>query len=263
MARDLFSVEKGLRITDLNECSGLDILKGSAVPGGDAGAQDDAAIGSLYLRENGELYKKIADTNAPSDWSALADDLLSGYTPVNGDPANGDTLQEAIEKLDGNQDDIQDLTGASQGETDYGTMFTGSIIPDNSNIKESLQALETEIESLSGGSLDTASAVTTATNVSCINVDDAFAAEWEVTLEDAATPANKKFFKVAALHDGTSSADAANVDDTIFAKLCIGADFNHSLNVVLTGTGASQQMCIEVASTEPGGVNVRARKTSV
>jgi hypothetical protein len=263
MARHGFSIEQLLEITGLNADVGVHILQGSGVPGGDTGVQDDAPIGSAYLRTNGDLYTKVADTNAVSDWDIKASGLITApYTPANGTVAVGDTNQEAIEKLDGNQADIQTASGLAQGDVDYGT-FTGTVIPDASTSKQALQALETEIEGISGGSLDTAAGVTTATNVSCVLVDDVQGAEWEVVLEDAATPANKKFFKISGLHNGTGAADATLVDDTVFAKLRVGANFNSSAAVVITGVGVAQQFCLEITSTEASGVNVSARKTLI
>jgi hypothetical protein len=69
MARELLALEKGLRFYKENSDSEfLDLLFGAGVPGGDAGEQDAAAIGSAYFRENGTFYQKIASTNATSDW---------------------------------------------------------------------------------------------------------------------------------------------------------------------------------------------------
>lgn len=69
MSRQLFAAEKGVRIYAENSDSAyVDFLFGSGAPGGDAGVQDDAPVGSMYFRTNGTQYQKIADTNAPSDW---------------------------------------------------------------------------------------------------------------------------------------------------------------------------------------------------
>lgn len=61
-------------------------------------------------------------------------------------------LQEAGSEIatKADQDEVDDLvtlSGVPSGSTDLGT-FTGNIIPDNSDTKEALQALETEIESI-------------------------------------------------------------------------------------------------------------------
>lgn len=65
------------------------------------------------------------------------DNTTSGLTAVN--------VQTAIDEVDGNVDNLVTLTGVALDSTDLG-VFTGVTIPDNSDIKEALQALETELE---------------------------------------------------------------------------------------------------------------------
>jgi hypothetical protein len=55
------------------------------------------------------------------------------------------TVQAAIDEVDGNVDNLVTLTGVALDSTDLGS-FTGVTIPDGSDIKEALQALETELE---------------------------------------------------------------------------------------------------------------------
>jgi hypothetical protein len=277
MAREYFEIEKGLRITDENSDSGVEILQGDGVPVGTSGDTADAGIGALYSdRTNGRLYQKRTSTNSAGDWLEIAnttslidpswrnekvivatgealsvgtrnltttpftdDDtpflvagdftvgqyviggvggtpvlyevttvsspnitlalasevladsdvfvvrnylpdspdgqekqaivtyqdtnivkiadfnfaiadgigLTSGYASTNGAITNADTVDSAIRKLDGNQQDIQTTLGVAQGDVDLGT-FTGNVIPDNSTIKNALQSLETYAEGL-------------------------------------------------------------------------------------------------------------------
>ena len=55
------------------------------------------------------------------------------------------TVQAAIDEVDSNVDNLVTLTGVALDSTDLGS-FTGVTIPDGSDIKEALQALETELE---------------------------------------------------------------------------------------------------------------------
>lgn len=49
-------------------------LSGSGIPGGDAGAQDDANLGSIYSDStNGELYKKITVGTGTDKWEKVTD----------------------------------------------------------------------------------------------------------------------------------------------------------------------------------------------
>lgn len=280
MARVLHDIEKGLRISKENsQTDFFDLIFGSAAPGGDAGEQDAAPIGSLYVRKNGSsstIYQKVASSNAPSDWqengsssasigvwrpekvraitsdtvtagvsrnlstTPFADDegtqlaaadfqvgeyiiadsdgtpvllevtaisapsvtfdtpvsapalsagdtfvtpnylpdtpadqegqaianfngsvmvkigdidwnfadginLASGYAAASGDVSDADTVQSALQKIDGNNDAQDSLLGTAQGATNLST-FSGVTIPDSSTVKGALQSLETAYE---------------------------------------------------------------------------------------------------------------------
>jgi hypothetical protein len=118
-------------------------------------AQSDSFVVQHYLPDspdgqekeaiaiyNGSVMVKISDI----DWN-FADgiNMAAGYTAQNGSISSSDTVNSAIEKLDGNQQDLISLSGVAQGEIDLGA-FTGSVIPDDQTIKQALQALETETE---------------------------------------------------------------------------------------------------------------------
>ena len=69
MARELYEVELGIKITDENGDSGISLLQGTAVPDGVSGKQGEAAIGSPYFRrDTGELYLKKTNVGDASDW---------------------------------------------------------------------------------------------------------------------------------------------------------------------------------------------------
>lgn len=384
-----FTTELGIHATGENSETGVHYLHGSGVPGGDAGLQDGAEIGSLYQRTDiPEGYLKVASTNATTDWIRVAtvsdilalswrsekvvaltgdtapisggtidlstapfsdDDaptlagsdfvvgdyvlfanklmkvtviggtgdtltfvdatdpianndmfivrnylpdspnaqekqavvlyngtsfikvsdfnwdiadginLTSGYAAGNGSISSADTVNSAIQKLDGNQQDLQTLSGVAQGSTDLGT-FTGTTIQDNRNDKQALQDLETALESLEGNSQ--AAGVTTITTLDSVKVDDILGCEWEVHMREDATPANVKMIKVFATHNGTAAADATSTDSTVFGKLKLGSNFNASVSVDVNGTAAAQTMRLRVASTS-AGVTFTAKRIEV
>lgn len=185
MSRTPLAAEIGFRLTGLDADSGVDVLFGSGAPGGDTSHQDDAPIGSLYLRTNGSIYTKIADANSTADWISSA----------------------------------------------------------------SVKAVEV-------------TGVTTLQDIDTVLVDNVHFSEWELVAFEEATPVNKQFMKVSVLHNGTASADATAVDETVHTKLKTGANFNLVISVDLNGTGASQTMRLR-ASSSTGGVTIQARRTVV
>jgi len=109
--------------------------------------------------------------------------------------------------------------------------------------------------------------VTTATNVDCVDVDVVKAAEWEVSVEDQDNPDSSMKFKVFAGHNGTAAADATAVDHNRFSDLCFGTTLDVpgavDVDVVLTGTGAAQQMCLQITSNLTNGVDVVTRRADI
>jgi hypothetical protein len=357
MARNIFDVELGYGISAVNGALLVSQLAGSAAPGGDTGPQDAAPIGSSYQRTNGLFYVKTANAGAAADWDPIPLVLSAGYAAANGTVAIGDSFEEAIEKLAGNQIDLTTLSGVAQGAvdlgvftgvtiadnstvkgalqaietayeetdvnvndaitasgiaenaTDYGTFtgtllsdnqtskqlfqiletaveeidqnvndlitlsgvaenatdlgtFTGSVIPDTSTVKGALQSLETFVESISGGVAITASGVTTLQDIDSVLVDDVHSIEWEIVMWEEATPANKQFLKITALHNGSAAADATLIDDSSHTKLRLGSNFNAVFVVDISGAAAAQVMRLR-ASSSTAGMAMEVRRTSV
>jgi hypothetical protein len=227
MARTGFTIEKFLQMVSENGDSGATLLFGSGAPGGDTNAQDAAELGSGYLRtDNFEFYQKLANAGAAADWYSYG----SLYT----------------------------VLGISKGDVDLGT-FTGGIVTDNSDVRTVIQDL---IDYITSNIVEDLSedGVTTVTTIDEELVDNVCAVHYFVCVSLADDPARRQSFFVHAMHDGTASADAANIDDNVYSKNKHGATFDYSLTVELSGTGTAQEMQLRVASTETNGVDVRARK---
>lgn len=73
MGERFFETENGIRVYSENSDSDFaDIIYGTAIPGGDAGDQDAASLGSIYLRgPTSELYQKIASAGNQADWELV------------------------------------------------------------------------------------------------------------------------------------------------------------------------------------------------
>jgi len=268
-------------------------------------ATDDQEKQALVLY-NGSAIVKLADFN----WDiATGINLSSGYAQTNGTLSSADTVETAIEKLDGNQIDLTTLSGVGQGSVNLGT-FTGATILDNRTTKQALQDLETAYEetdqnvddlitlsgvaenatnqgTMTGGDIltdnstenalfleidgeltrqrgkSTLAGVTTITTLDSVLVDDVSAVKYLITIEKQSAPGQKRHVEFFVGHNGHASGDATVADSTEYAKLKIGSNFNYSISVDLNGVTTAQTMRLRVASTEPGGINVYAKRIEV
>lgn len=102
----------------------------------------DGGENKAIVNYNGTIMLKISDI----DWQIATGINLSGvYAASSGNVAAADTVEAAIAKLDGVNDNQDTLLGTAQGATNLGT-FTGTTIPDSQTVKAALQAVETAYE---------------------------------------------------------------------------------------------------------------------
>ena len=151
------------------------------------------------------------------------------------------------------------LSGEALDATNHGT-FTGATIPDSSTTHAALQSLESAVESAQVTGKVTG--ITTIVTIDSVVVDDFHEAEWEIVSWEEATPANKKFQKLGALHNGTAGADASASDIDVFSKKIVGSSFNAVYTVVFNGVGAAQVMRLR-ASSSTAGMTVEFRRNGV
>lgn len=255
----------------------------------------DQELQAIIQYYGGAVYK-LGDVN----WAfANGINLAAGYSANAGNVASGDSVQEAISKLDG-VNDAQDLAlGLAQAAVNFGAFtggllssnasakslfqeieteveairslsgttigqtdlgaFTGNIIPDGSDIKEALQAIETSIESESVHKKLTG--ITTEVSVDELLVDAFQVSKWEVYISLDSAPERAVAFEILAAHNGHSLADATTIEDTVFSKLKFGPSFSYTLSVDLNGTGAAQVMRLRLLA--PASVTVKVRRIGV
>jgi hypothetical protein len=170
-------------------------------------------------------------------------------------------IETAYEETDANVDSLITLSGVAENATDLGA-FTGVTIPDTSTNKAALQSLETALEAIEGGFAVLVTNITTLQDVDTFLVDNAHSLEWEIVAYEEATPANKIFQKITAMHNGTAAADATAVDDTVHTKLKVGANFNLDISVDISGAAGAQVMRLRAASST-AGVAMEVRRTGV
>ncbi len=93
--------------------------------------------------------------------------------------------------------------------------------------------------------------VSTLVNLDVVLVDEVRSAVWLVSAFDEANPTRVKSAIVHAVNNGTSGADATAIDDAVFGNLKEGGNFNISVSLGLTSSGATQGMALNITSTEP------------
>lgn len=103
------------------------------------------------------------------------------------------------------------------------------------------------------------SGITTLTVVDSMLVDDVKAARWLVHISQGA---NVQTFEIDAVHDGTPSSDAVDVDYTKYAKLKLNSNIaGLTIDVSLNGAAAAQVMRLTAAAT--AAIEVSAARLSV
>ncbi len=94
-------------------------------------------------------------------------------------------------------------------------------------------------------------AVSTVTTLDSVLVDEVLGAEWTVHARSTATPEKIWMGKILAVHNGTATADADDIDFNSFAILRTGSAIpSLDFDVALNGTGAAQTMILQVSSGE-------------
>lgn len=103
MSLDYFRLMKGVEIEKDDLSARVRILLGTGLPGGDAGEQDDAPIGSVFMRTDvasggAQFYWKSGSINATSDWEigASKDYVDAAISAVSG----GTSWREPVRVID-------------------------------------------------------------------------------------------------------------------------------------------------------------------
>lgn len=261
MAIDYFRLEKGIHIYAPDTEAGVTILRAAGVPS--ATSDEDAAErGSFLFTEdgNGVYYKDTSGAGA-SAWVKLADHayIASVLGISEGDLnfgtftgtllADNQDAKTLFQTLETEVESLRTLSGTSAGVDDLGT-FTGTTISDNTTIKNALQELETAVEATGDEVFEgTFSAVTTATTVNTVLVDNVFAAKWFVQCELDSDDTSRRAFEVYAVHDGGAATDATEADWNNISIVKVGSSIDVDVDVVLSGTGASQTMGLQLTAS--------------
>ena len=207
-----------------------------------AGQQDGAAY---MMNEDGDEIIKIADFDLET---AASIKLNIPYIPGAGEIDGTDSIQEAIQKLDGNDANQNSVLGIDAGETDLGNT-EWNYVSDETDVKTALEELDTALaDSAAATAFDT-----TTPDVSAATVVGSYESNGNV---------GAKFLVFA--WDGTGNRYAceiycmnttSEVDFTEYAILNIGdADIEFALaisggNVEVTATPGSGTYTVKTVRT--------------
>lgn len=199
----------------------------------DPAGQENQAI----VSKSDGVMVKVADV----DWNfANAINIAAGYTPGNGSITTADSVQSAIQKLDGNQQDIQIASGLDQGAIDFGA-FAGNSLADAQTAKQLFQRVEVLLEQMKGVEVNGVTAITT---IDAVPVATVRACKWHVIAFNEATPVSARGFEVSALNDGSTTAD-----DTVYAKTRTGGNITLDISVDVVGGEMRLRVSAPVALT--------------
>lgn len=210
-------------------------------------AQEGQAI--LHFPSASGAAVKIGDVN----WDiATGINISGGYTPGSGNVTSSDSVESAIQKVDGVNDAQDTALGLSQGDTNFGAFSTAAslLLAASQSAKQLFQRIGDLIAQLRGV---TVSGITTITDVDTVPVASVKSVKWLIEAFLEATPANRKAFEVFALNDGVADAD-----DTNYARLRVGSNFNVSITVDVSGGNMRLR-----AATTGTAITVTARRIEV
>jgi hypothetical protein len=126
MARNLFGIEEGLRLHGTNSDSGVEVLFGSGAAGGDAGRQDAAPVGTLYLDEtNGKMYQKKELGTGTARWRVQA--TLEDVANIS---FRSEVVRAATSDVAPSSGAVLDLSSAPFGDDDAPQLSSASFTVD-------------------------------------------------------------------------------------------------------------------------------------
>jgi len=211
--------------------------------------------GQAIVQFNGTIMAKVGDVN----WNFADGITLNGaIVDRNGPVVGTDTVQVGMERLEGDSKDVHTALGIVRGAINFGSFVIG-IFTANLTLKPLLQRIEDLFGQLRGVSVPGITALAT---VDSVLVDNVKACKWLIQAFEEANPSRVKSSEIYAMHNGTASADADDVDDNESSILKFVPSFNLTLSVDINGVGAAQVMRLR-ASSSTAGVTVTVRRIEV
>jgi hypothetical protein len=200
-----------------------------------AGSETPTYSSTNIVTSGTSLEAAIGDLDA-----AMGDQTYTEQNYV----TNGQTFTASIDALDINLQDAFDAIGDR-------TYTEQNFVTDGQTLTASIDALDIALGDVTSLQTSSATGITTATTVDTVLVDDVRASKWFVYAFDEGDPTQVRAEEVYAVHDGTASADATEVDWNRASRLRLNGNISgFDIDVVLAGTGAAQTMGLQITSTD-------------
>jgi hypothetical protein len=200
-----------------------------------AGSETPTYSSTNIVTSGDSLEAAIGDLDA-----AMGDQTYTEQNYV----TNGQTFTASIDALDINLQDAFDAIGDR-------TYTEQNFVTDGESLTDSIDALDIALGDVTSLETSSATGITTATTVDTVSVDDVRASKWFVYAFDEGDPTQVRAEEVYAVHDGTASADATEVDWNRASRLRLNGNIaGFDIDVVLAGTGASQTMGLQLSASD-------------
>lgn len=150
---------------------------------------------------------------------------------------------------------IRSFVGKSAVGNVMPTFSSNNFVTNGTSLETSIGAIDAGLQPF--GQSPASNNITTTTTVDSVNCRAYDCILWIVKAVNHVAPSNKQTVQIFAVHDGTSTVDAANVDYNLSSVLTVGTPPSGlGYSVVLNGTGSSQTMNLQIVSTTAVDVKV-------
>jgi hypothetical protein len=242
------SLEKGISDLDAEVGAGVATAQSRT-----AGPISDQAINLNVEALDDAIGADVTSTNQTTAGDSVNENITALDTAIGNDVAGAEARTVgsiSVQDANANIEALDDAVGADVTSTKIAAT-SNSVNANISALDDVLGDAKTESKTDS---------VTTATTLDSVLVDGILAVEWLVHARSTVSNTNIWAGKVLAIHDGTSTGDATDVDYNTFSILKTGSAIPAlDFEVVLSGAGVSQEMQLKATSSQ--AVNIRISRS--
>ena len=213
-----------------------------------------------FLGQDSELTPLARTAGPVSLSSSVLANIDALDAAIGGNPSPQARTFNAISAAQATNFNIDTLDAAIGSD-----LTSTNIVSNAQSVNDNISALDGQVQNNTDKlaairTVTQTNAVTTSTTVATSLVDDCRMMQYKIVVEEAANPDKRESFIVTAMHNGTASADATDVDFDDLHRLSFSSNKVAGLDydVVLSGVGAAQEMQLKVVSTNSTNVTVYA-----